>query len=121
MVDASPDSVMGLAAACLVMTTVDSSTTAREIARRLVEERLAACVQILPPMTSVYTWEGRIVESAESLLLIKTVRSAYPTLETRLRQIHPYQTPEIIVLPIEAGLPDYLAWMVEVTEHSSGD
>ena len=121
MNDASPDSVMDPAEACLVMTTVDSSTTAREIARRLVEERLAACVQILPPMTSVYTWEGRIEESSESLLLIKTVRTAYPTLEARLRQVHPYQTPEIIVIPIVAGLPDYLGWMVEVTERSSED
>jgi len=121
MVDASPDSVVDSAGVFLVMTTVDSSTTAREIARRLVEERLAACVQILPPMTAVYSWEGRIEEASESLLLIKTVRSAYPALETRLRQIHPYQTPEIIVLPIEVGLPDYLAWMVEVTERSSGD
>jgi periplasmic divalent cation tolerance protein len=112
---------MDPAGACLVMTTVDSSAAAREIARRLVEERLAACIQILPPMTSVYTWEGRIEEASESLLLIKTVRSAYATLETKLRQIHPYQTPEIIVLPIEAGLPDYLAWMVEVTERAARD
>ncbi len=121
MVDVPPDSSMDPAGACLVMTTVDSSTTAKEIARRLVEERLAACVQILPPMTSVYSWEGRIEEASESLLLIKTVRSAYPALETRLRQIHPYQTPEVIAIPIEAGLPDYLAWMVEVTDCSPGE
>lgn len=120
MVDARPDSSTEPAEACLVMTTVDSPATAREIAQQLVEARLAACVQILPPMTSVYSWEGRIEEAPESLLLIKTVRSAYPALETRLRQIHPYQIPEIIVIPIVAGLPEYLAWMAEVTERSPG-
>lgn len=120
MADACPDSSADPVEACLVMTAVDSPATAREIAQRLVEDRLAACVQILPPMTSIYSWEGRIEEAPESLLLIKTVRSAYPALETRLCQIHPYQTPEIIAMPIVAGLPRYLAWMVEVTKRPPG-
>jgi periplasmic divalent cation tolerance protein len=121
MVDASLTPSADLPGACLVMTTVESPALAGEIARRLVKDRLAACVQILPAMTSVYSWEGRIEEAQESLLLIKTVRSAYPALEATLRQIHPYQTPEIIMLPIDAGLPDYLAWMAGVTTRSPED
>jgi periplasmic divalent cation tolerance protein len=97
--------------ACVVMTTLGSSSDAARIARHLVEGRLAACVQILPPMTSVYPWEGRVEEASEWLLLIKTLWVSYPALEAALREIHPYQIPEIIVLPIVAGLPAYLDWL----------
>lgn len=121
MVDPSLTPSTDLPGACLVLTTVDSPATAGEIARRLVTDRLAACVQILPAMTAVYSWEGRLEEAQESLLLIKTVRSAYPALEVTLRQIHPYQIPEIIMLPIDVGLPDYLAWMAGVTTRSPQD
>ena len=104
--------------ACLVMTTLGSSSEAKQIAHRLVEDRLAACVQILPAMTSVYAWQGRVEEASEWLLLIKTLSANYPALETALRAIHPYQIPEIIVLPIVGGLPDYLSWLAAATAPS---
>ena len=72
-----------------------------------VVSRLAGCVQILPAMTSIYHWEDRIEEAAEVMLLIKTRRPLYDQLEARLRQLHPYQTPEILALPVSAGATGY--------------
>lgn len=97
--------------ALVVLTTVETAGQGRELARQLVEARLAGCVQILPPMTSIYHWEGRVEEAAETMLLIKTRRALYDQLEARLRQLHPYQTPEILALPVAAGAGDYLAWL----------
>jgi periplasmic divalent cation tolerance protein len=77
----------------------------------LVEQELAACVQILSPMTSVYRWQGQIERATETLLLIKTLPDSYPAVETAIKTHHPYQTPEIIALPITAGAEDYLAWL----------
>jgi periplasmic divalent cation tolerance protein len=96
---------------CLVLSTCPQGEAAESLARFLVEQHLAACVNILPGLTSVYPWEGKIESSAEALLLIKTERSVYPRLETELRQRHPYQVPEIVVIDIERGLPDYLNWI----------
>ena len=96
---------------CLVLCTCPEGAAARSLAEALVGEQLAACVNILPGMVSVYSWQGAMESSPESLLLIKTERQAYPRLEARLRELHPYVLPEIIALDIERGLPDYLKWI----------
>ncbi len=96
---------------CLVLCTCPEGETAQFLAGSLVEERLAACVNILPGMVSVYSWEGMMESSKEALLLIKTERRAYPRLESRLRELHPYELPEILAVDIERGLPDYLNWI----------
>lgn len=105
--------------ALVVLTTVETAGQGREIARQLVESRLAGCVQILPAMTSIYHWEDRIEEATEVMLLIKTRRPLYDQLEARLRQLHPYQTPEILALPVSAGATGYLAWLRAETSSPS--
>lgn len=97
--------------ALVVLTTVERAEDGARLARLLVEQELAGCVQILPPMTSIYRWQGRVEEASEVLLLIKTTRAVYARLEAALKQHHPYQTPEIIALPIAAGSAEYLAWL----------
>jgi periplasmic divalent cation tolerance protein len=97
--------------ALVVLTTLEKQEDGERLARLLVEGELAACVQILPPMISVYRWEGAVERASEILLLIKTARAAYPRLETVIKENHPYQTPEIIALPVEAGLAGYLSWL----------
>jgi len=96
---------------CLVLCACPAGDGAKSLAEALVQERLAACVNILPGLVSVYSWQGAMESSQEALLLIKTERRAYPTLEARLRELHPYELPEIIALDIERGLPDYLNWI----------
>jgi periplasmic divalent cation tolerance protein len=98
--------------ALVVLTTVEKTEEAERLARLLVESELAACVQILPPIVSIYRWEGKIEKAGETLLFIKTTRTAYPALEKLIIEHHSYQTPEIISLPIEAGLKDYLDWLI---------
>jgi periplasmic divalent cation tolerance protein len=95
----------------VVLTTLEKQEDGERIAALLVERRLAACVQILPPMVSIYRWEGAVERANEVLLLIKTTRAVYPQLVTTIKENHPYQTPEIIALPIEAGSDDYLNWL----------
>ena len=102
--------------ACVVLTTVPSQEQARLLARSLVEKRLAACVQ-MHAIESVYAWQGAIEHGDEILLLIKTRRSLYKTLETFIKQQHSYEVPEIIMLPVEAGLESYLNWLGEGTDH----
>ena len=98
----------------LVFTTFPNGEQAREIGRTLVTERLAACVNVLTaPVESIYTWQGQREETAETLTFIKTTRACYPALETRLRALHPYDVPEIIAVPLAAGLPDYVRWVGE--------
>lgn len=100
----------------LVITTVDDEKLAGLLAGELVEQRLAACVHILPVGTSVYLWQGRIEQSREYTLLIKTAAQCYTALQEWLVGHHPYDTPEIIALPIMAGLPDYLDWIRQCTQ-----
>ncbi len=98
----------------LVFATFPDLARAREIGRILVAERLAACVNVLSaPVESIYTWQGQQEEAAETLALIKTTRARYDALQERLRALHPYDVPEIIALPLAAGLPDYLRWVGE--------
>lgn len=106
---------------CLVLCTCPEGETAHSLAKALVSEQLAACVNILPHLTSIYTWEGKLENSAESLLLIKTEKSIYPRLEERLKKLHPYEVPEIIALPIERGLPEYLHWVSLCLSNPSSD
>jgi periplasmic divalent cation tolerance protein len=95
----------------VVISTVPSMDVAREIAHDLVENMLAACVNIAPKMTSVYEWDGKIVVEKEVLLLIKTKVSFLDKLIERIEEIHPYDTPEVVAIPILAGNKTYLDWI----------
>lgn len=97
--------------ALVVLTTVEKREDGERLAGLLVDHELAACVQILPPMISIYRWQGTVERESEILLLIKTTRAAYPRLETAIKENHPYQTPEIIALAVEAGSGEYLSWL----------
>lgn len=99
----------------LVLTNLPDAESARALAGRLVEARLAACVNILAPCRSVYRWEGRIEDATEVPMLIKTTAARYAELEAAIRAGHPYSLPEIVALPIERGLPDYLGWVAAET------
>ena len=94
-----------------VFTTWPDLATARAAARTLVEERLAACGNIVPGVESVYRWEGKVETAAEVLVVFKTVSGSYPAFEARLRALHPYEVPEVLALPIADGLPAYLRWV----------
>lgn len=99
----------------LILSMIDSQKAAQQIARTLVEEKLAACVNISAPLTSVYSWKGKLCKDREFLMLLKTRRSLYARLEKRLKSLHPYEVPEIIALPIVEGSRDYLKWMDDNT------
>lgn len=93
----------------------DAETAAR-IARQLVEERLAACVQAIPGVTSTYRWQGELHSDAEVLLLIKTTRARFDALKARLPDLHPYDLPELIAVEAVDGLDAYLGWVEAETE-----
>ena len=95
----------------LVFSTFPDAARAREAARVLVREQLAACANLLPTVTSLYVWQGEHHETEEVLVLFKTRREVYPALETRLRTIHPYEVPEIVAVELAAGSPAYLGWL----------
>jgi len=99
----------------LVLTTVPEEKKGLEIARTLVEERLAACVTISSACQSLYWWEDRTAQDREYFLHIKTRATLYPRLEKRIKELHPYQVPEILALPILKGSADYLSWIDEET------
>ncbi|MDD5330987.1 MAG: divalent-cation tolerance protein CutA [Sulfuricella sp.] len=103
----------------LVITNLPDRDAARELAGKLVEQRLAACVNILAPCESVYRWQGNIEKAQEVPLLIKTLRAHYDKVEKTIRQCHPYELPEIIAIPIAAGLPAYLDWLAAETTNSA--
>ena len=85
------------------------------MARAIVDERLAACVNVLAPMTSTYRWKGAVEREAERQLVIKTTRDRLAALETRMRELHPYELPEFLVLTVEAASAGYAAWVTEQT------
>ncbi len=95
----------------LVLTTCPGTITAKQIANEVVMEKLAACVQIIPGITSYFRWVRRVDTSEELLLLMKTTVERYPELEARIKVIHPYDVPELIALPITDGLEAYLSWI----------
>ncbi len=99
----------------LVLTNLPDLASAETMSATLVEGRLAACVNILPPCRSVYRWKGAVEAADEIPLLIKTTAARYPALEEAIRSQHPYETPEIIALPVTQGLPEYLAWVCAET------
>ena len=101
--------------ALVVLVTAPDPEKAAEIARALVEERLAACGNVLPGLRSIYRWEGKVQDDREALLLLKTTRARFEALRARVLALHPYQVPEVIALPVEAGSAPYLAWIAEET------
>jgi periplasmic divalent cation tolerance protein len=95
----------------VVLTTAAGRDEGKRIARHLVDTRLAACVNILQPIESVYRWQGQIAEEEEFLLIIKSTRELFTEIKAEILKIHSYQTPEIICLPIIDGSPNYLKWI----------
>ena len=101
--------------ALLCFSTCPDTVSAERIADALVAERLAACVQVLPGLRSVYRWQGALERSEEVLLLIKTTPERYPALQARLPALHPYELPELVAVEASAGLPAYLQWLADET------
>jgi periplasmic divalent cation tolerance protein len=100
----------------VVFITVPSQKIGLQIAKELVGRNLAACVNLLPGILSIYRWQGEIEQEDELLLVVKTKSSLFEKLATAVKRIHPYEVPEVIALPIVAGLKEYLAWIdVETT------
>jgi periplasmic divalent cation tolerance protein len=95
----------------IVLTTTANPEEAARLARTLVEERLAACATMIPAVQSIYHWQGQVESSAETLLLLKTGPDQLAALETRLHELHSYQTPEFLVLAVEAASQPYLEWL----------
>jgi periplasmic divalent cation tolerance protein len=100
----------------LVLTNLPDRASAERLADLLLEKRLAACVNILAPCRSVYRWKGALQHDEEHPMLIKTTAERYPELEQAIRAGHPYELPEIIAVPIEQGLPQYLEWVASETK-----
>ena len=100
----------------LVLTNLPDRASAERLADALIEQRLAACVNILAPCRSVYRWKDAIQHDEEHPVLIKTTKERYPAVEQAIRAGHPYELPEIIAVPIEQGLLQYLAWVADETK-----
>lgn len=99
----------------VVMCTCPDEVVAERIARTLVEEKLAACVNRLPGLRSTYSWEGAVQDEPEVLLIVKSTGARFEALELRIRTLHPYELPEIIALPVIGGSPAYLDWVARQT------
>lgn len=97
----------------IILTTAGSEAEARKIAQALVERRLAACVNIVGPIHSVYRWKGAVESAPEQLLIIKTTAAAFPRVRDAIRELHSYELPECVMLSVEAGSEDYLKWIGE--------
>ena len=96
---------------CLVLSTCPNQESAESIAMMLVEKKLAACVNIVPGLISVYEWQGKIEKSQEYLLIAKTKSTAFQAVESAILERHPYELPEIISIPLNNGLANYLSWI----------
>lgn len=101
---------------CLLLTTAPDEATANRIAEQLVSQQLAACVNIYPPMRSVYHWQGKVESEPELQLFIKTRRNKLAAIESWLAEHHPYDVPECLVFNADAGSPAYLNWMKELLD-----
>jgi periplasmic divalent cation tolerance protein len=99
----------------VVLVTAGDAEEAARIGRALVDERLAACANVVGPMGSIYRWKGAVEEAAEYLLLLKARAADVPLLESRVRALHGYEVPEVLALPVRAGSAAYLAWLAEST------
>jgi periplasmic divalent cation tolerance protein len=103
----------------VVLSTINDRDQAENLAQTLLEERLVACINILGPLTSLYHWQGEITRDQEFLLIMKTTASREAALLSRVQELHPYDIPEVIVVPIETGTPSYLGWIAAtVGEHA---
>lgn len=100
----------------LVLCTINSLDSAKQISRKLVEEKLVSCVNIVPNMTSIYSWNNEIVEDSEFLLLMKTKEDLFSELKQRIVQLHEYEVPEIVCFDIKDGLESYLNWIKDETK-----
>ncbi len=99
----------------LILTTMPDDDRADALARVLVDERLASCVNVHAPMVSTYRWKGGVERETERQLIIKTTRARIPELETRLHALHPYELPEFLIVPIDGGSDAYLEWVSSET------
>lgn len=99
----------------LVFTTLPTADAAAALAHTLVEERLAACGNVLPSVRSIYRWQGALRDESEALLLLKTSGSRLERLQARILELHPYQVPEVVAIAVDAGNPGYLAWLASET------
>ena len=95
----------------LVLTNLPDLASAKVMAAQLIERRLAACVNVLSPCQSVYRWQGKVEQSEEIPVFIKTASQCYASVEAEIRELHPDEVPEIIAIPVTAGLPAYLQWI----------
>ncbi|HUK88278.1 MAG TPA: divalent-cation tolerance protein CutA [Terriglobales bacterium] len=100
----------------IVLTTTGSREEGEKIARALVERRLAACVNLVGPIASVYRWQEKVEQAAEFLLLIKTTADCFPDVREAIEEMHSYELPECVALPIEAGSAEYLDWIGDAVE-----
>lgn len=103
------------ATALLVLTNLPDQASAEKLAKELVSSKLAACVNILAPCSSVFQWQGKLEQATEIPMLIKTTSRGYLALETAIRDNHPYELPEIVQVPITGGLPAYIQWLIAET------
>ena len=104
--------------ALVVYITAPSEEEAAKIAKALVKERLAACVNIIKDIRSIYSWQGKIEDERELLMIVKTRPELFGSLKTRVKELHSYAVPEIIVLPVVDGSEEYLAWLRETTKQN---
>ncbi len=98
---------------CIIQATATNEEEAKKIAKHLVEKKLIACCSIIPKVTSIYTWQGKINEDNESLMIIKTKTQLYSQIEEEIKKLHSYEVPEIICIPINTGSKEYLSWLEE--------
>ncbi|MDP2572400.1 divalent-cation tolerance protein CutA [Vibrio penaeicida] len=95
---------------CIVLSTVNNDVVKRKVINGLLSERLSACIQVMP-IESYYVWDDKVCQDDEQLLIIKTQSKLYKRIENTIKKLHNYDVPQIVQLPIESGLPDYLAWV----------
>lgn len=101
--------------AMLVLTTLPSAEAAAELAKAVVGEKLAACANLLPAVRSIYRWQGRVQDESEVLVLFKTRQEHFERLKARLLELHPYEIPEVLAIPVEQGYQAYLDWLGQET------
>jgi periplasmic divalent cation tolerance protein len=99
----------------LVITTLPNADAAAELAKNVVGERLAACANLIPALRSIYKWQGKVQDENEVLVLFKTRQQHYENLKSRILELHPYQLPEVLAIPVEQGYAAYLDWLAAET------
>jgi periplasmic divalent cation tolerance protein len=101
--------------AMLVLTTLPNADAAGELAKSLIEEKLAACANVFPAVRSIYKWQGKIQDENEVLVLLKTRQEHFERLKSRILELHPYEVPEVLAIPVEQGYQAYLEWLARET------